>query len=225
LRALPVQHRAGGRRTDACRLGRAAFDPHFIRRDFPILDQSANRRPLVWLDNAATTQKPQAVIDRLIFFYENENSNVHRGAHTLAARSTDAYESARGKVRTFIDTPSPESIIFVRGATEGINLIAKAWGGRNINKDDEIVIAHLEHHANISRWTPTSSSSRATRCSPRRHRRRLRAPEHSREDGVPGPPYRFEAGTGNIADAVGLGAATSRTVVTALRKYSRGVSS
>jgi cysteine desulfurase/selenocysteine lyase len=132
--------------------GVRAFDAHIIRRDFPILDQNVNGRPLVWLDNGATTQKPQSVIDRISFFYENENSNIHRGAHTLAARSTDAYEGARGKVRTFINAPSPESIIFVRGTTEGINLIAQSWGRRNVQKDDEIVITHLEHHANIVPW-------------------------------------------------------------------------
>jgi cysteine desulfurase/selenocysteine lyase len=128
------------------------FDPYAIRQDFPILQQNVNGRPLVWLDNGATTQKPQSVIDRLVYFYENENSNIHRGAHTLAARSTDAYEAARSKVRAFINAPSPDSIIFVRGTTEGINLIAKAWGGRNVNEGDEIVITHLEHHANIVPW-------------------------------------------------------------------------
>jgi cysteine desulfurase/selenocysteine lyase len=132
--------------------GVRAFDPYAIRRDFPILQQNVNGRPLVWLDNGATTQKPQSVIDRLVYFYENENSNIHRGAHTLAARSTDAYEAARAKVRAFINAPSPESIIFVRGTTEGINLIAKAWGGRNVKEGDEIVITHLEHHANIVPW-------------------------------------------------------------------------
>ena len=117
-----------------------AFDPHVIRRDFPILDQSVNGRPLVWLDNAATTQKPQCVIDRLSFFYEHENSNVHRAAHTLAARATDAYEGAREKVRTFINAPSPERSSSCAATTEGINLIAQSWGGRNVDKDDEIVI-------------------------------------------------------------------------------------
>jgi cysteine desulfurase/selenocysteine lyase len=106
----------------------------------------------VWLDNGATTQKPQSVIDRISYFYENENSNIHRGAHTLAARSTDAYEAARSKVRGFINAPGTDSIIFVRGTTEGINLIAKAWGGRNVKEGDEIVISHLEHHANIVPW-------------------------------------------------------------------------
>jgi cysteine desulfurase/selenocysteine lyase len=128
------------------------FDPYAIKRDFPILHQNVNGRPLAWLDNAATTQKPQSVIDRLSFFYENENSNIHRAAHTLAARSTDAYEGARARVRAFINAPTPDSIIFVRGTTEGINLIAKAWGGRNVNEGDEIVITHLEHHANIVPW-------------------------------------------------------------------------
>lgn len=152
ISALNFQHRpdvgipAGGI------TGVRPFDPYAIKRDFPILQQSVNGRPLVWLDNGATTQKPQSVIDRLVYFYENENSNIHRGAHTLAARSTDAYEAARAKVRAFINAPSPESIIFVRGTTEGINLIAKSWGARNVGEGDEIVITHLEHHANIVPW-------------------------------------------------------------------------
>ena len=131
---------------------RGAFDPHAIKREFPILHQQVNGRPLVWLDNAATTQKPQAVIDRLKRFYEHENSNIHRAAHTLAARASDAYESARETVRRFINAPSVREIIFVRGATEGINLVAQSWGRRNINEGDEIVVSHLEHHANIVPW-------------------------------------------------------------------------
>jgi cysteine desulfurase/selenocysteine lyase len=128
------------------------FDAEAIKRDFPILRERVNGRPLVWLDNAATTQKPQSVIDRLKYFYEHENSNVHRAAHELAARATDAYESAREKVRHFVNASSTREIIFVRGATEGINLIAQSWGRRNIQKDDEIVITWLEHHANIVPW-------------------------------------------------------------------------
>lgn len=139
---IPAQHASGTR----------AFDPHVFRRDFPILDQHVNGRPLIWLDNGATTQKPQSVIDRLARFYSYENSNIHRAAHTLAARSTDAYEAAREKVRAFINAPSVNDIIFVRGATEGVNLVAQAWGRRNIGKDDEIVVSHLEHHANIVPW-------------------------------------------------------------------------
>jgi cysteine desulfurase / selenocysteine lyase len=128
------------------------LDPRLIRRDFPILQEQVHGRPLIWLDNAATTQKPNAVIDRLSYFYQHENSNVHRAAHTLAARSTDAYESAREKSRRFLSASSTREIIFVRGTTEGINLVAKSWGHRNVQKDDEVVITWLEHHANIVPW-------------------------------------------------------------------------
>ncbi len=128
------------------------FDPHLVRRDFPILQEQVHGRPLVWLDNAATTQKPQVVIDRLRYYYEHENSNIHRAAHTLAARATDAFEGAREKVRRFLNAGSIQEIIFVRGATEAINLVAQSWGRQNIGKDDEIVITWLEHHANIVPW-------------------------------------------------------------------------
>ena len=128
------------------------YDVHAVRRDFPILNQEVNGHPLIWLDNAATTQKPQAVIDRLMHFYSYENSNVHRGAHELAARSTDAYEDAREKVRGFLGASSADEIVFVRGATEAVNLVAQSWGRQNIGKDDEIVITWLEHHANIVPW-------------------------------------------------------------------------
>lgn len=123
-----------------------------IRRDFPILQERVNSKPLIWLDNAATTHKPQAVIDRISYFYQHENSNIHRAAHELAARASDAYEHARHVVARFIGSPSAQNIIFVRGTTEGINLIAKSWGKQNIGKDDEIIISHLEHHANIVPW-------------------------------------------------------------------------
>ncbi|MBL8203033.1 MAG: SufS family cysteine desulfurase [Blastocatellia bacterium] len=128
------------------------FDVNAVRRDFPILQERVNGRPLIWLDNAATTQKPQAVIDRLKYFYEHENSNVHRAAHELAARSTDAYDGAREKVRRFLNASSTREIVFVRGATEAINLVAKSWGAQNIHEGDEIVVSHLEHHANIVPW-------------------------------------------------------------------------
>jgi cysteine desulfurase/selenocysteine lyase len=133
-------------------LSSVPFDVNAIRRDFPILEERINGRQLVWLDNAATTHKPNAVIDRLSYFYQHENSNIHRAAHTLAARATDAYEGAREKVRRFVNASSSSEIIFVRGCTEGINLIAQSWGRRNIQKDDEIVITWLEHHANIVPW-------------------------------------------------------------------------
>jgi cysteine desulfurase / selenocysteine lyase len=129
-----------------------SFDVEAIRRDFPILRETVNGRPLIWLDNGATTQKPRSVIDRLKYFYEHENSNVHRAAHELAARATDAYESAREKTRRFLNAGAPREIVFVRGATEAINLVAQSWGRRNIQKDDEIVITWLEHHANIVPW-------------------------------------------------------------------------
>jgi cysteine desulfurase/selenocysteine lyase len=132
--------------------GTRTFDAASIRNDFPILQEMVHGRPLIWLDNGATTQKPQAVIDRLAAFYAHENSNVHRGAHTLAARATDAYEAARDKVRRFIGASSPSEIVFVRGTTEGINLVAQAWGRRNVKAGDEIVITWLEHHANIVPW-------------------------------------------------------------------------
>ncbi len=129
-----------------------AFDPRAAKRDFPILNQTVHGKPLIWLDNAATTQKPQAVIDRLAKFYAEENSNIHRAAHTLAARATDAYEAAREKVRRFVGAADTREIIFVRGATEGINLIAKAWGRQHVREGDEIVVTWLEHHANIVPW-------------------------------------------------------------------------
>ena len=134
-------------------LGGNAFDPYLVRKDFPILEERVHGgKRLVWLDNAATTQKPQAVIDRLAHFYAHENSNIHRAAHTLAARATDAYEQARETVRRFLNAPSAQEIIFVRGATEGINLVAQAWGRKNIGAGDEIVLTQLEHHANIVPW-------------------------------------------------------------------------
>ena len=128
------------------------YDVDAIRRDFPILAERVNGHPLVWLDNAATTQKPQEVIDRLTRFYCHENSNVHRGAHELATRATEAYEDARASVARFLGAPSPDDIVFVRGTTEAINLVAQSWGRANIHAGDEIVISCLEHHANIVPW-------------------------------------------------------------------------
>ncbi|WP_028978328.1 family 2A encapsulin nanocompartment cargo protein cysteine desulfurase [Sporocytophaga myxococcoides] len=128
------------------------FDVNIVRQDFPILKERVNGKPLIWLDNAATTQKPQSVIDRIAHFYQHENSNIHRAAHELAARATDAYEAARQKVQFFLNASSPDEIIFVRGATEAINLVAKSWGEQNLNAGDEIVVSHLEHHANIVPW-------------------------------------------------------------------------
>ena len=130
----------------------SSFDVDAIRRDFPILAERVNGHQLVWLDNAATTQKPQAVIDRLTRFYSHENSNVHRGAHELAARATDAYEDARASVANFLGAPSPQDIVFARGTTEAINLVAQSWGRAQVGAGDEIVVSCLEHHANIVPW-------------------------------------------------------------------------
>jgi cysteine desulfurase / selenocysteine lyase len=134
------------------KLPRQQFDVGSVRRDFPILREEVNGHPLIWLDNAATTQKPQSVIDRISYFYEHENSNIHRAAHELAARATDAYEDARTKVAHFLNASSSKEIVFARGATEAINLVAQAWGRRHINKGDEILITWIEHHANIVPW-------------------------------------------------------------------------
>jgi cysteine desulfurase/selenocysteine lyase len=128
------------------------FSAEAIRCDFPILEERVHGRRLVWLDNAATTQKPNAVIERIADYYRHENSNIHRAAHTLAARATDAYEAAREKVRRFLGASSASDIVFVRGATEGINLVAQGWGRRHVGAGDEIVITWLEHHSNIVPW-------------------------------------------------------------------------
>src|SRR5262249_55059719 len=111
-----------------------------------------NGRPLVWLDNAATTHKPQAVIDAISRYYARDNSNVHRGAHTLAARATDAYEWARMQVQKLLNAAALEEIVFVRGTSEGLNLIANAWGSRVVSSGDTILVSELEHHSNIVPW-------------------------------------------------------------------------
>jgi cysteine desulfurase / selenocysteine lyase len=128
------------------------LDVGLLRRDFPILEERVNGKKLIWLDNAATTQKPRQVVERLRYFYEHENSNIHRAAHELAARATDAYEGAREKVRGFLKARSANEVVFVRGATEAINLVAQSWGREHVGKGDEIIITWLEHHANIVPW-------------------------------------------------------------------------
>ncbi|NSL55085.1 family 2A encapsulin nanocompartment cargo protein cysteine desulfurase [Uliginosibacterium aquaticum] len=144
---------------------RPPFDVNAVRRDFPILQErlsgKSGGKQLVWFDNAATTHKPQAVIDRLAYFYAHENSNIHRAAHEVAARATDAYEGARDKVKRFIGASSTEEIIFVRGATEAINLVAKTWGAQNVGEGDEIIVSNLEHHANIVPWQQLAAAKGA----------------------------------------------------------------
>ncbi|MCG9890369.1 MAG: SufS family cysteine desulfurase [Thermosynechococcaceae cyanobacterium MS004] len=123
-----------------------------LRLDFPILGQEVNGKPLVYLDNAATSQKPLAVLDALQNYYRRDNSNVHRGVHTLSARATDAYEGARDKVAAFINAASRQEIVFTRNATEAINLVAYAWGQANLKTGDEIILSVMEHHSNLIPW-------------------------------------------------------------------------
>jgi cysteine desulfurase/selenocysteine lyase len=130
----------------------AGFDVEKIRADFPVLKQKIHGKPLVYLDNAATAQKPQSVIDAIIKFYEVDCANIHRGVHELSQRSTEAYEQTRTKVKKFLNAKSNKEIIFVRGTTEGINLVTQTWGRRTLREGDEIIIAGLEHHSNIVPW-------------------------------------------------------------------------
>jgi cysteine desulfurase/selenocysteine lyase len=123
-----------------------------LRADFPILDQKVHGKPLIYLDNAATSQKPRAVIDALVRYYERDNANVHRGIHELSNRSTSAFEAARARVAKFINARSPDEIIFTRGTTEGVNLVANAWGPKNLKAGDVIVLTELEHHSNLVPW-------------------------------------------------------------------------
>ena len=137
------------------------FDVEKIREDFPILHQEINGKPLVYLDNAATSQKPKSVIDSIEKYYRGYNSNIHRGVHTLSENATEAYESARIKVRDFIHANSTKEIVFVRGATEAINLVAQSFGRNTLGSEDEIIITELEHHANIVPWQLLSQQTGA----------------------------------------------------------------
>jgi cysteine desulfurase/selenocysteine lyase len=130
----------------------SVFDIEAIRRDFPALHQRVNGHPLIWLDNAATTQKPQAVIDATSHFYARDNSNIHRAAHTVSERATQAFEAGREKVRQFLGAGDKKEIVFLRGTTEAINLVAQSYGKANIGQGDEIILTELEHHANIVPW-------------------------------------------------------------------------
>jgi cysteine desulfurase/selenocysteine lyase len=128
------------------------FDPEKIRRDFPILQQQVHNQPLVYLDSAATTQKPQVVIDALDHYYRLDNSNVHRAAHALADRATTAFENARRRVSAFINSPKAEQVIWTRGTTESINLVASTYGRMTLQPGDKILVSTLEHHSNIVPW-------------------------------------------------------------------------
>ncbi len=142
--AQPLRSAVRGLRSD--------YDVESIRRDFPILARSVHGRKLVYLDNAATTQKPQAVIDRLVRYYSEENSNVHRGVHYLSEVATSEYEAARTTVKRFLNARDEKEIVFTRGTTESINLVSQAWGRANVGEGDEVLITAIEHHSNIVPW-------------------------------------------------------------------------
>ena len=137
------------------------FDVEKVRKDFPILHQMINGKPLIYLDNAATSQKPKNVIDAVETYYREYNSNIHRGVHTLSENATETYESSRLKIKNFINANSTKEIVFVRGATEAINLVAQSLGRDSLNENDEIIITELEHHSNIVPWQLLSQQTGA----------------------------------------------------------------
>ncbi len=138
------------------------FDPYRIRNDFPVLQQLIRGKPLVYLDNAATTQKPQPVLDVMVAFYEAANANIHRGVHHLSQIATDSFEASRTKVRQFLNAEHDREIVFTRGTTESINLVAQTYGRKNISKGDEIIISAMEHHSNIVPWQMLCEEKGAT---------------------------------------------------------------
>jgi cysteine desulfurase / selenocysteine lyase len=142
-------------------LDSAALDVERIRRDFPILDQVIHGKKLVYLDNGATSQKPRAVIDAIVRYYQHDNANIHRGVHTLSMRATEAHDEARETVRRFIQAADAGEIIFVRGATEAINLVAQTYGRANVGEGDEVLITAMEHHSNIVPWQMLCAEKRA----------------------------------------------------------------
>ena len=139
-----------------------SFDVEKIRQDFPVLHQEVNGKPLAYFDNAATTQKPQVVLDALAHYYSRDNANIHRGIHTLAERATAAFEETREAVRAFLNAPSAEEIIFTRGTTEAINLVATSWGRTHLRAGDEVMISGMEHHSNIVPWQMVCEERGAT---------------------------------------------------------------
>ncbi|MFI6009935.1 SufS family cysteine desulfurase [Streptomyces sp. NPDC051243] len=147
--SVGVQGRPGG------------FTAESVRQDFPVLHRTVNGHPLVWLDNAATTQKPRQVIEALTAYYSTANSNIHRGAHTMAREATEAYEAGRAAVADFLGAPSPDDVVFVRGTTEAVNLVAQTWGRAHLGPGDDILVPVLEHHSNIVPWQLIAKETRA----------------------------------------------------------------
>jgi cysteine desulfurase / selenocysteine lyase len=176
------------------------FDVEKVREDFPVLQQKIHGKPLVYLDNAATAQKPIAVLDAIRKFYEVDCANIHRGVHELSQRSTAAYEETRVKAKRFLNARSKSEIIFVRGATEGINLVAGTWGRKNLKEGDEIVISALEHHSNIVPWQMLCEEKAAKlRVIPMNDRGELLLEEYEK---LLGPRTRMVA-VGHISNALG----------------------
>ncbi len=212
---------------------RNRFDVEQVRKDFPILAQKVHGKPLVYLDNGATSQKPRAVIEALNHYYAEQNSNIHRGVHHLSERATAAYEAAREKVRRFVNARREQEIVFVRGTTESINLVAQSYGRTFLKEGDEIIISAMEHHSNIVPWQMLCEQVHARlRVIPMNHDGELTGvgilygrselldvmpPYQGGGDMISLVtfekthynvlPYKFEAGTPHIAGGVGLGAA------------------
>src|SRR5918912_3611400 len=138
------------------------LDAHKLRADFPVFEELINGRPVAFLDSAASAQKPRQVLDRLREFYEHEYANVHRGVYKLAERATTAYEEARQTVAAFVNAPSPREIVFTRSATEGLNLVAYAWGLDNLGPGDVVVVSELDHHSNFVPWQFIAKRTGAT---------------------------------------------------------------
>ncbi|MES2820753.1 MAG: cysteine desulfurase [Pseudomonadota bacterium] len=147
--------------TEQVRQAQSTFDAERVRRDFPILHQQVNGHPLVYLDNAATTQKPEAVIQAIVDYYRQDNSNVHRGAHALAERATEKFEAARGKVAGLLNAAHSRQVIWTRGTTEGINLVAASWGRSQLKPGDRILVSAMEHHSNIVPWQMVAAETGA----------------------------------------------------------------
>jgi cysteine desulfurase/selenocysteine lyase len=199
---------------------RTTFDVAAIRGEFPALDQRVHGKPLVYLDNAATTQKPAEVIDAVARYYRSDNANVHRGVHALSERATAAFEGAREDVRRFLNAKSTREVVFTRNATEGINLVARAWGDANVKSGDEVLITAMEHHSNIVPWQLLCERSGATlRVAPIDDRGALRMDQFER---LLGPKTKIVAavhlsnalGTINpVADVVKLAKAAGATVL------------
>src|SRR5690554_1012102 len=148
--------------TEAAVDTRHTFDAEQVRQDFPILHQQVHGKPLVYLDNAATTQKPEAVIQAIVDYYRNDNSNVHRGAHALAERSTEKFENAQVKVAQLINAAEAREVIWTRGTSESINLVAASWGKSQLKAGDRILVSAMEHHSNIVPWQMIAEQMGAT---------------------------------------------------------------